>query len=247
MGYTFAEKEQMKAGLITTMVSSLFYGGIAWVITRFIDGGRKEFFWTLGILVTIRATYGFLEFIIGIIVWRIYGRRRMVRNFITIMREARLPKRVYCTDDIVNYLIRIIRPQRYDYRAGEVTPEIQKVAAELNGLLDTVRDQHGMMAEMRTWDAMKRAMEIHSPSEDSPQFVSAYVLHWLASAVKESDLEALPCSSVDLAREILTARPFETLADVYALLRNHGLDRDQAVRFLNGASKASDAWNLSRV
>lgn len=44
MSYTFSEKQQMKTGLVATSISALFYSGIAWGITEFIDGGRKDFF-----------------------------------------------------------------------------------------------------------------------------------------------------------------------------------------------------------
>jgi len=238
MSYTFAEKQQMKTGGVTTLVSSVFYAGIAWGITKLIDGGRAKFFWTLGILVGLRAAYSLLEFIIGIIVWRIYCRSRSVANFVAIMRNGNLPKRVYCTDQISDYLARIQSPL-FVYKDGIVTAEIKKLALELDAVLSTVRDQHGMMAEMRTWDAMKRALEIHSPGEDSPQFVSAYVLHWLRSDVKEAEIQILPNATPSLAKRIIAERPFETLTDLYQLLRNHGLDRMQAVVFLNGASTAS--------
>jgi len=247
MNYTFAEKQQMKTGLVTTLVSSVFYGGIACGITIFADGGRKEFFWALGILIGMRALYAILEFVIGVIVWRAYGRIRTVANFVAVMREGKLPKRVYCTDDIVNYFARILEPHTTDYGAGTITRDVQKIAADMNNVLKTVRDQHGMIAEIRTWDAMERALEIHSPGEDSPQFVSALVLHWLRSDVTKSEIQALPNASPELANRIIAQRPFETLTDLYQLLRNHGLDRMQAVLFLNGASKASDEWNKKRV
>lgn len=247
MSHTFAEKQQMKTGLVTTLVSSVFYGGIAWGVTKLIDGGRKEFFWTLGILVAIRWAYAFLEFVVGVIVWRIYGRRNMVTNFVTIMRDGNLPRRVYCNDHITNYFSRIIEPGISDYKAREITPDIQKIASDMYNVLNTVRDEHGMMAEMRTCDAMERALAIHSPEENSPQLVSAYVLHWLRSDVKEAEIQILPNSTPELAKRIIAERPFETLTDLYQLLRTHGLDRMQAVVFLNGASTASDAWNMKRA
>lgn len=247
MSYTPAEKQQMKSGLVTTLISSVFYGGISWGVTKFIDGGRKEFLWTLGIMIAVRFAYSAIEFVIGIIVWRVYGRRTMVNHFLTVMREGKLPMRVFCTDDTGNYFSRIMDPHDSYYGAGKITPEIQKVAAEMDRILSTVRDQHGMMAEVRTWDAMKRALEIHSPEDESPQYVSAYVRHWLHSNVTEAEIQILPNSSPELARKILAARPFETLTDLWRLLRNNGLDRMQAVLFLNGASTASDAWNEKRV
>lgn len=161
MSYTLANKQQMKTALMTTLVSSVFYGGIAWGITALIDGGRKEFFWTAGILIAVRMAYSAIEFIVGIIVWRTYGRRIAVKHFVSVMREGKLPKRVYCTDDTGNYFARIADPHLSYYKPGEITPGVQKVAAELDRVLRSVRDQHGMMAEARTWDAMKRAMEIH--------------------------------------------------------------------------------------
>ena len=247
MSYTHAEEKQMKTAAVITLVSSIFYGGISWGITKLIDGGRKEFYWIVGILVGARAAYGLLEFIISIIVWRVYLRRITVANFVAIMRENKLPKRVYCTDSVSSYFERISSPCISDYREGQITPAIQKVANEMNTLLNTVRDQHGMMAEVRTWDAMKRALEIHSPDEDSPQYVSVCVRHWLNTDVTETEIQMLPNASPELAKKILAARPFETLADLYQFLRNHGLDRMQAVLFLNGASMASDAWVQKRV
>lgn len=233
----FAEKQQMKTGLVTTLVSSVFYGGIAWGITKIFDGGRKEFFLAFGILIGMRAAYAVLEFVIGVIVWRVYGRGRTVSNFVTLMREGNLPKRVYCTDNMGNYLARVLGPLASDYAAGTITPAIQKVAADMNNVLNTVRDQHGMIAEMRTRDAMERALEIYSPGEDSPQYVSASVFHWLCTDATEAEIQALPSASPELAKRIIAERPFETLTELYQLLRNQGLDRMQAVHFLNGGKR----------
>lgn len=163
------------------------------------------------------------------------------------MREGNLPKRVYGTDNMGNYFSRIAAPHSSYYKTGQITPEVQKVAAEMDRLLATVREQHGMIAEMRTWDAMAAALEIHSPHEDSPQFVSDYILHWLRTDVQEAELQILPHCSPGLAKRILAERPFETLTDLYQLLRSHGLTFMQAVEFLNGASKASDRWNDKRM
>jgi hypothetical protein len=249
MSYTLAEKQQMKSALVWTLVASVFYGGVAWGFTKVIDGGKQEFFWTLGILIALRLAYLTMEFVIGIVVWRVYGRRVAVNNFVAIMREGKLPKRVYCTDDTSSYLTRIINaPNAYtcEYKAGQVTPEIKKVAAELATILSTVRGEHGIVAEARTRDAMKRALEIHSPGEASPQYVGLLVLTWLSSDITEAEIQKLPNSSPELAKRILAERPFETLTDLYELLRSFGLDRMQAVHFLNGASGASEVWSRRR-
>ena len=217
------------------------------MITKLIDGGDKEFSWVLGVLIATRAAYWLLEFIIGMIVWRMFDRSITVAHFVSIMRENKLPKRVYCTDDASSYFSRINSAHRSEYREWQITPAIQKVATELDTLLKTVGNQQGMIAAFRTQDAMTRALEIHSPPEDSPHLVSPLVRHWLHSNATEAEIQILPNSSPELAKRILAEEPFETLTDLYQFLRNHGLDRMQASLFLNGASAASEAWNQERI
>lgn len=236
MSSIFEGNKWITTGVVATAVYSIFYCSIAWGITTLIDGGRKGFFWVVGILVAVRVAYFFLEFVAGVIVWQTFGRRKTVDYFVATMRNGKLPKRVYCTDHIFDYLNHIVCPPTSAYTAGEVTPEVQKIAREISDALVHIRAHRGLIEGMRMEDAAQRALEIYSPSEDSPHFVPSQVLNWFSSVAQKSEILTLPNSSAALAENILSQRPFETLNELYQLLRIHGLDQMQAVAFLNSAS-----------
>lgn len=243
MSYTPQDKQTIKHSAVATVVSGVVYCGIAWGINKLLDGGREEFLWTLGILMGLRAAYGLADFTAGIITWRVFGRRLLVSSYVALLRECKMPKRAFCTDDVSNYLGRIIEPGATDYRNGSITPELQRHALEIKIALEC---QQGILVDARKSDAMRRALEIYSPAEDSPPSGCHYALRWINSAAKASEIEELWSSGPELAKGITAKRPFETHADLYHCLRENGLGRMQAVSFLNAANNAGEASNNRR-
>jgi hypothetical protein len=236
-GLTSFEKFQMRSSWVSLLVSLVFYTIIAGAFAELMEGGWKEFRWIFGIMVAVRTAYGVLEFLESVVVWQIYGRRATVNSFVVVMREAKFPKRVYGSDSADNYFHRIREPSVNDYKEGEVTPDIQRLAAEMNTMWETIRYQHGWRAEMRIGDALRRAVDIYTPIKDSPPFVSPSLLWGLREDAVESELTVLPNMKVELAKALIRDRPFDTNRELYDYLRIRGLDDHSAIIFMIEASK----------
>ncbi len=245
MGYTTAERRELIAGLISLLVYSVFYAGIAWALTSILDGGWATFFWTIGILIGIRCAYALIELIVGIIVWRIYQRKIAIANNVEWMRYHELPMRAYSTDDARKYFGRIIDfdPWKRDYSAKVITPELQRLVKEINRYHENVRYEHGALAELRDQDALNRALDVYSPKDNSPPYLFSDVLVSLNDAADEADFSRLPHANSSLVASILDERPFETWSDFYQLLRRSGLNRTQIVDLLVGCDSAHERWS----
>ena len=241
MSYTRAEKERMRSGLVTALVAFVFYICAAWVITIIIDVEAIKFWWIVLGLASLELVQLIINFCIGWVVWRIYGRHRAIALYLEDMRKGKLPKRVYQHDRIDGFLDRIVSPSSVDYKRGEITSDIQKVAAALNQILMSVRDQHGMFAEIRTWDAMESALDIYSPEDEAPPFVSPGMLYSFRDIFTERELLSMPHMTPEIVKGLIVDRPYETLGDLYQYLISRQLDRDQAGLFLIATSQLHDA------
>ena len=226
------EKLNMRKGWVTLAVTAIVYAGIAGAITLFADEDKRTFFWIIGALVAVRFFYTIIEFFNGILVWRIYGRRKAVEGYVTAMREAKMPRRCYNNDGVGNYLCRI--QDGDSYKAGEVSPEAVSTAAKINELITRFSDENEMMAEARAWDALERAFNIYT-SDDSPP-LTFLNLHWFQNKVTEEMLLKMPYMTPPLASSLFKDRPFDSIHDLWDYLRNRGLDKDMASGFFIVAS-----------
>lgn len=246
MSYTQNEKLTMKAGWVSILVGAALYCVISWVLSAWMDGGAKEFLWILIAMIGLRIAYEFVDFVGGVIVWRVYGRRKAVAHFLEIMQKANLPMRCYCHDRIDDYLHRIESEDFHGYRTGEIKAEAKKTAAELNHLLMTVSDQHGAIAEARTWDAMGRALKIHSPDDMCPQWVGHDLINWLNGhdgTISEREVRQLPGVSPGIAKDLLARLPFETVPDIYRFLLSKKYTPQQAKTFLHEGTRLAESKN----
>lgn len=233
---TVLEKQQMIRSWVVLIVSAIAYSGIAGAFTFLTDGDRKFFFIVIGCLIALRLFYEVLEVAVGIAVWRLYGRRVAVENYVKAMRDARMPRRYYSTDDVGNYLARI--QNGYSYEAGKVTPEALNTAKEFDRVMGSVREQSGMIAEARTWDAIKRAYESYT-TDDSPPWVTPGLQHWFQK-ITQHKLLYLPYITPELAGSLLRDRPFDSIHSLWDYLRSHGFDKNMASAFFVAASCHSE-------
>ena len=149
-----------KMQIISSMFAFVPYVLVTWGYTVFTGGGMNDFWKTLGFIFAVRAFFGMIETIGGILAWRIYGKKKMVHKFVKFLRNNNFPMREYAHDDLGNYLARLDDEEKYNqairHRANEVSRS--RELAESMGIFPSMRYESA-------WDA---ALEIYSPKERAP-------------------------------------------------------------------------------
>jgi len=150
--YTRAERAQLVAGGVSLAVYAL----VAWLGARLLDAS----FWrVLGALMAARAFFGIVEGIAGILNWRLFGRRKTVEGFLTVLQTNNFPPRFYQHDDFLNYLARI---------ESNTCPEsLKRTAKEFEKMLEFAESQ-GILAGARMHAATEVALEMYSPKARAP-------------------------------------------------------------------------------
>lgn len=208
--------------------------GIAGIITALLGWDSRTFWKILPVLVLLGIMFEGINFMVGVVKWRIWGRRFVVDNYLQEMRKAKMPRRFYSSDNGYRYLHRI--ESGVSYKSSEVRPEALTLTTELIRQFDVQRDLFGMISDLRGVDAFNRALDLHSPRENSPPFVDSETKPWLNDIVTEERFCKLPHVTPTLSEAFSKARPFNSLLDIWDFLRGHGLPYDKAVELFIHAS-----------
>ncbi len=144
-----------KSGAILFFFSWVPYLLVAGGYSQFVHGDMRAFWPALGTLVAVRFFFIVIEWLGGILTWRLYGKRRVVAKFLEFLRANNYPKRFYHHDNFLAYLTRIqddrsfLEPLRMSARQTERELELF--------------EEMGMLLGMRMHSASEAALEIHSP------------------------------------------------------------------------------------
>lgn len=152
---TKAEKYQMVGG----GVSAAVYAAVAWVGARLLE---VTFWRAFGVLIVLRAFFGFVEMFAGILNWRIFAKRRTVAGFVEVLRANNFPPRFYQSDDFLSYLARIETDQK-------LAEQVKRAAKEFHQVLAFFESQ-GILVGARMHSASELALEAYSPKARAPVF-----------------------------------------------------------------------------
>jgi hypothetical protein len=153
---------ETKERVITAALGFVPYVLLAWVISE-VGGGLARDFWSvLGVLVAARFFFSVVEFVGGVLAWRVYGKRVTVRRFLSTLQARAFPPRRFMQDSTDTYLYRISEDPEYSADAKELAREIERALATSENL--------GLLFGMRLRAAWDAALELHSPPRLAPPF-----------------------------------------------------------------------------
>lgn len=137
-------------------LSVIPYAAVAWGYEWFVGGGRRDFWMAMGVLIAVSAFISVIEGIGGIIVWRVIGKKRMVDDFVRVFRANEFPAPEVETDDLSNYLARLIGDTK-------LKPDCIRVAYEFEAL-GLAAENRGILAGMRFHAAAEQAFKQYTPT-----------------------------------------------------------------------------------
>lgn len=219
--------------------------GVAlWIYSTVHDSRDYDWLQSAGIAIGV-AWIGIavLKYFLDAIEWHAFRRKRFTEWAVREMRNAAYPKRRFSCENFSNYLCGV--GEDIEFNPAAFSRQLRSSWIRLHIEYETA-GRLGAGHEGRIHRALEDALEIYSPADDSPEFVSPSPIHWISQA-KEAEIKALPHADGPVAEAIVGSKPFDSLVSLFQLLRRTGLPRAQAAEFLNAASKASDEWNKTRI
>lgn len=143
-------------------ISSVPYLLVAWGYVALSGGGLGTFWTALASLIGARLFFAVIEFLGGVLVWRLWGRKVMVDKIFRWLSAGQFPMRYYEHDDFLNYLERV----RQDHASSV---ELKYAARAIEGFLE-VAEGSGVLVGMRAHSASEIALERYSPRRLASRF-----------------------------------------------------------------------------
>jgi hypothetical protein len=150
---TPSETARFVAGLMSLAVYFL----VAWPISGLIGTSVWS---VLGWLIAIRAFFGVVEGLAGILNWRLFGRGRAVAAYLSCLRDNNFPPRMD-QGDALHYLAIVSSD------IGSCSADVRRLASELVRTIELAEEQR-ILAGMRMNKALEIALEKHSPKAQAP-------------------------------------------------------------------------------
>lgn len=151
----------MRSQIIIVMLSFLVpYSLVAWAFIAMTNGKANDFWVALGVLFALRAFFGIVETLGGILHWHLYGKRMVVDKYVEFLRTHGFPKRNSTHDGLLAYLVRIEDDQ-------EQSASMRTAATYMHTVLSAC-EEVGILPGSRMHSAMKAALEIYSPKAQAP-------------------------------------------------------------------------------
>lgn len=150
------EKSQLASGLAASVVSLAVYAGVSWLGATLF--GLQFWYVVIG-LVAASAFFGIVGMLMGILYWRLWGRRKAVEFIVQILRANNFPPREHGHDNFTSYLARI--------EEGPYPDAIHRAAKELYAALGAWEDR-GVLLGARMHAASELALELYSPRARAP-------------------------------------------------------------------------------
>lgn len=150
------KKSQIISSLIDTWITYIPYPLVSWGYMAFSDGGVKEFWIILGVLLTVRLFFSIIDTLGSILSWRLHGKRAQIERYLTTLRENNFPTREEVRDDFLHYVKRI-------QDDSNSTASIKGIANDLCTELVVWERSPSFLHGMRMYDAADEALDIYSP------------------------------------------------------------------------------------
>lgn len=145
---------------IVALFAFIPYLLVSWWYKALTDGGVKEFWIAFGVLLAVRLFFSAIETLGSILVWRLYGKRIIVKRHLDFMRANNFPMRKYSDDDFLDYLARIEDDPEYPASIKGLGKEMRAVLVTCEGL--------GILLGMRMHSAADEALDVYSPRANAP-------------------------------------------------------------------------------
>lgn len=146
--------------IIVATFSFIPYLLVSWGYMVLVNGGSRQLWGALGVLIAIRLFFSLIETLGSILYWRLYGKTLTVNKFLELLQTNNYPKREYQQDDVLAYLHRI--------QEGPYADPIKRSAREMYFLLSTFESM-GILLGMRTYDAAEVALGLYSSKAESAE------------------------------------------------------------------------------
>ena len=138
------------------------YVAVAWGYKWYTDGDSRSFWYALIALIVLRAFFSIIETLGSVLLWRVYGRRTTMQEYLEILRSNKMPGRHYAEEDHADYLTRI--QEQSDQPEG-----IRKVAREIEWALQAL-ERVGFLTGRRVHSAAEDAFNLYSPKSQAPTY-----------------------------------------------------------------------------
>lgn len=136
--------------------SLLPYFAVAWLF-QWASREQGVFWQALGALVALRIFFHGIEWIGGIVAWRLYGRRAAIKEMVQSFRREGYPKRRQEHHDFMNYVA--------DLEMDETVPKEQRQALRDLHCMTVGVEKVTILAGMRLHDVMDSALAEYSRSQ----------------------------------------------------------------------------------
>jgi len=155
-------QRETKTMLVATMFAWIPYAAVAWGYKALTDGDAKSFWYALAALIALRLFFGVIETLGDILLWRMYGKRTTVKEYLDILQNNKMPQREYAESDLDDYLHRIQEEAKYP-------DPIRKVAREVEWALRAL-ERVGFLTGRRVRSAAIEAYDRYSPKSAAPPY-----------------------------------------------------------------------------
>jgi hypothetical protein len=232
------------AQTIARLIAFCLLAALAWAAFIFQKNRDYDFIRPLAIgFGAAWITLGAIKYVIYAIGWHGFRRRKFTEWAVKELRTSGFPMREFSHDSFSSYLSGI--ENDLDDNPLAFSQQLRRSWLRLH-LEYTTAEKEGAIHESRVHQALNDALDIYSPAEESPDFVSGYTVHWLSQA-QESEIRSLPHASGAAGDAIIDHKPFRSPLELFQLLLRKGLPRAKAMEILNAASEAADEWNEKRL
>jgi hypothetical protein len=151
-----------RSQLITASFAWVPYALVPLVYVAVTEGGPKEFWAALGLLLVVRLFFYIIETLGGVLSWWVYGKKRMIGMQLQFLRVHNFPRRKFSHDSFSAYMFRI--------EEDEDSPAALKALAKESTRTLELFDNLGILLGMRMHSAAEAALEAYSPKAQAPVF-----------------------------------------------------------------------------
>ena len=134
------------------------YALLAGAYVAIVAGQTKDFLAAFGILLGLRLTFGFVDYIGAEIMFRLYGKRFATKHFFDMLQSGGFPKDPALRCDFIEYLSAV--------SIEEDDPKFKRVHREVHMYLSGIGAAGGYFALRRIVSAMNAALDAYIPGKD---------------------------------------------------------------------------------
>ena len=142
--------------LAGSVISFVPYLLLAWAYNETLGDGSTRTFWiVVAVLLAVRAFFGVVEWLSGVAIWRIVGRKASLEAAATELTTFKFPRRESPRQDLDDYFTSIIADDKYPLETRFAASRIQAVR--------NILPRWGLLRALRVDSAYNEALNKHIP------------------------------------------------------------------------------------